>query len=94
MYNNIASSKSVSDCFNAFMERLFERFSVSPKVGIEKISKILYGYNQNLSLPNQYALNEFYPLPDGVVLANGITDSIRKLLNIAGNLGIGIIQTF
>ena len=29
----------------------------------------------------------------GVVLANGITDSLRRVLDFAGNLGLGLIQT-
>ena len=31
-------------------------------------------------------------IPDGGTLANGVTDSITKLINLASNVGIGIIQ--
>ena len=31
-------------------------------------------------------------IPDGATLANGVTDSITKLLSFAGNVGIGILQ--
>jgi len=31
-------------------------------------------------------------LPDGVTLANGVTDSITKLISLAGNVGIGILH--
>ena len=31
-------------------------------------------------------------IPDGGTLANGVTDSITKLISFAGNIGIGILQ--
>ena len=31
-------------------------------------------------------------IPDGGTLANGVTDSITKLINLASNVGIGILQ--
>ena len=31
-------------------------------------------------------------IPDGTTLANGVTDSITKLISLAGNVGIGILQ--
>ena len=31
-------------------------------------------------------------IPDGANLANGVTDSITKLISLAGNVGIGILQ--
>ncbi len=60
-------------------------------VGIEKIISLFFGEDSNL-INNGLVFKEFNPLPDGVILANGISDSIKRLLNIAGNLGIGIIQ--
>ncbi len=38
--------------------------------------------------------NKLKFIPDGGTLANGVTDSITKLINLAGNVGIGIIQLF
>ena len=37
-------------------------------------------------------INKLNIFPDGGTLANGVTDSITKLINLAGNVGIGIIQ--
>ena len=37
-------------------------------------------------------INKLNIFPDGGTLANGVTDSITKLINIAGNVGTGIIQ--
>ena len=36
--------------------------------------------------------NKLSIIPDGGTLANGVTDSISRLINLAGNVGIGIIQ--
>ena len=33
-------------------------------------------------------------IPDGGTLANGVTDSIKKIISLAGNVGIGILQLF
>ena len=33
-------------------------------------------------------------IPDGGTLASGVTDSITKLVNLVGNVGIGILQLF
>ena len=38
--------------------------------------------------------NKLTIMPDGGTLANGVTDSITKIINLAGNVGVGIIQTF
>ena len=31
-------------------------------------------------------------IPDGSTIANGVTDSITRIINLAGNVGIGILQ--
>ncbi len=59
---------------------------------IKKLSEIIYGNNSEIITNNDFIFKEFTPLPDGGALANGITDSIKRLLNIAGNLGLGIVQ--
>ena len=62
-------------------------------LAIERISRIFYGENSSFVPSDIFVFKEFDPLPDGVVLANGITDSLKRLLDIAGNLGAGVIQT-
>ena len=37
-------------------------------------------------------LNKLNIIPDGGIIANGVTDSITKLISLAGNVGIGILQ--
>tara|TARA_Y100001968_G_scaffold309056_1_gene328498 strand:- start:3154 stop:4230 length:1077 start_codon:yes stop_codon:yes gene_type:complete len=60
--------------------------------GINNISRNIYGdVNNNIAEENLIE-NIFLSLPDGATLANGATESIRKLLGIASNLGLGIIQ--
>ncbi|KGG12620.1 MULTISPECIES: AI-2E family transporter [Prochlorococcus] len=65
------------------------------EISVENISKLLefiYGNNAKNIIKENFILNEFNSLPDGVSLANGITDSLKRLLNIAGNLGVGAVQ--
>ncbi|AAP99814.1 hypothetical protein EV11_1664 [Prochlorococcus sp. SS52] len=62
-------------------------------VAIEKITKIFYGENASLLSSEGLVFKDLAPLPDGVALANGITDSLKRLLDIAGDLGAGIVQT-
>ncbi len=38
--------------------------------------------------------NKLSIIPDGATLANGVTDSISKLISLVGNVGIGILQLF
>ncbi len=59
---------------------------------INKFSELIYGAEGTNILKENILQNNISALPDGVTLANGITDSIKRLLNIAGNLGLGIVQ--
>ena len=61
-------------------------------ISISKVSEFIYGDNSINILQDGIFNENFDALPDGVTLANGITDSLKKLLNIAGNLGIGFVQ--
>ncbi len=59
---------------------------------INNFSEILYGDALRGSLDKRLLSNEFNPLPDGSTLANGVGDGIKKLLDIASDLGTGLIQ--
>ena len=59
---------------------------------INNLSEFIYGADGKNILKENILQNDINSLPDGVTLANGITDSLKKLLNIAGNLGLGIVQ--
>ena len=61
----------------------------------DKLNEILetaYGEDKNNIIQENIVGNIFKSLPDGSNLANGVTDSISKLLELASNLGVGIIQ--
>ncbi len=58
------------------------------------IADIVYKDNvPNLSDRNLLT-NKISIIPDGATLANGVTDSITKLISLASNVGIGILQLF
>ena len=38
--------------------------------------------------------NKLSVFPDGATLANGVTDSITKLISLVSNVGVGILQLF
>ena len=55
-------------------------------------AEIIYKDNiPNLS-NRSLSTNMLSIIPDGVTLANGVKDSITKLISLAGNVGVGIIQ--
>ncbi len=59
---------------------------------IDNIPDIVYGNSQDNRWDQKIILNEFTALPDGTTLANGVADGIKKLIDLAGNLGNGLIQ--
>ncbi len=58
------------------------------------ISEVIYKDNIPNSAERELLTNKLSMIPDGGTLANGVTDSITKLINLAGNVGIGILQVF
>ena len=58
------------------------------------IAEIIYKDNVPNLADRSLLTNKLSIIPDGATLANGVTDSITKLINLAGNVGIGIIQLF
>ena len=55
-------------------------------------AEIIYKDNIPNLADRSLSTNKLSIIPDGVTLANGVTDSIKKLISLAGNVGIGIIQ--
>ena len=59
-----------------------------------KFSELIY----KDSIPNladrSIMTNKFSIIPDGASLASGVTDSITKLISLASNVGVGILQLF
>ena len=56
------------------------------------ISEIIYKDNIPNLADRSLLTNKLSIIPDGGTLANGVTDSITKLINLVGNLGVGIVQ--
>ena len=56
------------------------------------ISEIIYKDNIPNLADRSLLTNKLSIIPDGATLANGVTDSITKLINLVGNVGIGILQ--
>ena len=57
-------------------------------------AEIIYKDNiPNLADRSQLT-NNLGIIPDGATLANGVTDSITKLISLVSNVGIGILQLF
>ena len=61
---------------------------------ILNIVEIIYKENNQNTYDGSSLRNNLSILPDGTTLANGVTDSITKLINLASNVGIGILQLF
>ena len=59
---------------------------------LEKINKLLYGEEADNIFDILQILNDTIPLPDGATIAKAIQDSFGKIINLAGNLGSGIIR--
>ncbi len=57
-------------------------------------AEIIYKDNIPELVDRSLLKNGLSMLPDGGTLANGFTDSISKLINLAGNVGVGILQLF
>ena len=53
---------------------------------------MIYGEDPNRIWDQRSLLNSFNPLPDSTSIANGIGDGLKKLLGLAGNLGLGLVQ--
>ena len=57
-------------------------------------SEIIYKDNLPNLADRSIFTNTLSIIPDGGTLANGVADSITKLISLAGNVGIGILQLF
>ena len=56
------------------------------------IVEIIYKDNTPNLADRSLLTNKLSIFPDGATLANGVTDSITKLISLASNVGIGILQ--
>jgi len=56
------------------------------------ITEIIYKDNIPNLTDRSLLTNKFNIIPDSTSLANGVTDSITKIISLVSNLGIGILQ--
>tara|TARA_B100000945_G_scaffold319901_1_gene328321 strand:+ start:896 stop:1702 length:807 start_codon:yes stop_codon:yes gene_type:complete len=59
---------------------------------LEKINKLLYGEEAENIFDIFKIINDFTVLPDGATIAKAIQESFINIINLAGNLGSGIIR--
>ena len=57
-------------------------------------AEIIYKDNIPNLVDKSQLTNKLGIIPDGGTLANGVTDSITKIISLASNVGIGILQLF
>ena len=83
---------------NEFNEILFDipnaftRIILLINSNIDKINNLLYGENSKNIYDGLNIINEFSSLPDGTTIVKAIQESLINLINLAGNLGSGIIK--
>tara|TARA_Y100001968_G_scaffold130905_1_gene119480 strand:- start:259 stop:1335 length:1077 start_codon:yes stop_codon:yes gene_type:complete len=83
---------------NEFQELIIQLPSAAKAIWsftYERISFILttvIGEDSNYLTEQSILKDVILPLPDGSSMANGLTESVSKILGIAGNLGMGLIQ--
>ena len=59
-----------------------------------RIVEIIYKDNVPNLADRSFLTDKLSIIPSGATLANGVTDSIAKLLSLVSNVGIGILQLF
>jgi len=59
---------------------------------IERVNKLLYGNEAENVVDIFKILNDFVTLPDGATLVKAIQESFINIINLAGNLGSGLIR--
>ena len=83
---------------NEFNEILFDipnaftRINLLINSNMDKINKLLYGEESKNIYDGLNIINEFSSLPDGTNIVKAIQESLINLINLAGNLGSGLIK--
>ncbi len=70
----------------------FARINIIINSNLDRINNLLYGEEAENILDVIQILNDIIPLPDGATIAKAIQESFVNLINIAGNLGSGLIK--
>ena len=59
---------------------------------LERINRLLYGNDAENILDIYKIFNDFIILPDGATIAKAIQESFINIINLAGNLGSGLVR--
>ena len=70
----------------------FSRINILINSNLDKLNNLFYGEDAENVIDIFKVINDIIPLPDGATIAKAFQDSLVNLINIAGNLGSGIIR--
>ena len=68
------------------------RFNVLINSNVNKFNDLVYGEESENVINIFNLFNEVVPIPDGATIAKAIQESFMNILNLAGNLGSGLIR--
>tara|TARA_Y100001978_G_C23678485_1_gene427743 strand:+ start:1031 stop:1894 length:864 start_codon:yes stop_codon:yes gene_type:complete len=71
---------------------VFNRIDSIINTNLDRINKLLYGNETDNIFDIFTILNNFITLPDGATIAKAIQESFINIINLAGNLGSGLIR--
>ncbi len=68
------------------------RINILINSNLNKINDLFYGSNSENEIDIFKLVNDVVPIPDGATIAKAIQESFMNIINIAGNLGSGLIR--
>ena len=68
------------------------RINLLLNMNLEKLNKLLYGEESENIFDTLQLLNNLIPLPNGATIVKALQESLVNIINIAGNLGSGLIR--
>ncbi len=69
------------------------RINILINSNLNKFNDLLYGKESENVIDIFKLINDIVPIPDGATIANAVQKSFINIINIAGNLGSGLIRT-
>ena len=71
----------------------FSRINILLNTNLNKFNVLYYGEGSENVIDVFNLINNVVPIPDGATIAKAIQESLMNLINLAGNLGSGLIKT-
>ncbi len=71
---------------------IFTRINFIFNSNLDILNKLIYGNNSENIFDNYKIFNDFIILPDGATIAKAIQESFINIINLAGNLGSGLVR--